>query len=669
VCCLCISSFLSNAQVDVSEDLFEKLLQTNLSETDAVNVDESLMPDIEFLRKHPLDLNSASVDEMTRTGLFSFHQATAIRNHIRVYGRLFAIEELQVSGVFTNEEILAMKPYIRVSDPHALSRHTFGDVLKAGNSEIFLRSYSVLERSKGYKSDVPAYHGMSPSSMIRFRYNSRNRLMAGFILENDPGEMNIDKQRIADFFSWHLFMRSDGLIRRVVIGDFLVGYGQGLTYAGSGRSGLSFDAGSVIRPQSGIRPYRSVTESGFLRGVATSLRKGKAGLDLFYSNVREDATIRYDSLGRPVFTSLSTSGLHRTDSELKKKSSLAVRSAGSHLSLNIGKWDLGVTMVRIRYSKLKERGADTYALFDHSGQETYRTGFSFSGRIRNVHLFGEITDGNLNDLPFLAGTMVQLHSGILWTTLVRSYPAGRDVVMSDPVARSGGSNERGIYNGLNFHFSRTFNVNLFYDFYRRPWTSYADDLPGHGHTGGVRVVLKPDRHREFLVQCRFRGYTENQIVDAEKFRQQQLRDQASMRVQYKVTTKTRVTLRTRLEFNRIKKGVVRSSGFMIYQDLIYKPLMSRYSINLRFAVFDTDDYSSRIYAFENNVLYAYSIPSYYYNGYRYYLLLSYKLHERLSAWARFSRTIYLDRDQVGSGNDLIEGNRKSVLDVQLRYSF
>ena len=114
-----------------------------------------------------------------------------------------------------------------------------------------------------------------------------------------------------------------------------------------------------------------------------------------------------------------------------------------------------------------------------------------------------------------------------------------------------------------------------------------------------------------------------------------------------------VTLRTRAEVSRVTNNSGRSFGFMMYQDIIYKPLMSRYSLNLRFAIFDTDDYSTRIYAYENNVLYAYSIPAYYYRGYRYYLLVSFKLHKKLTAWARFSQTVYIDRAEIGSGNDLI----------------
>lgn len=33
---------------------------------------------------------------------------------------------------------------------------------------------------------------------------------------------------------------------------------------------------------------------------------------------------------------------------------------------------------------------------------------------------------------------------------------------------------------------------------------------------------------------------------------------------------------------------------------------------------------------------------------------------------KFGQTIYRDRDAIGSGNDLIEGNRKTDLQMQLR---
>src|SRR5690606_20174380 len=109
-------------------------------------------------------------------------------------------------------------------------------------------------------------------------------------------------------------------------------------------------------------------------------------------------------------------------------------------------------------------------------------------------------------------------------------------------------------------------------------------------------------------------------------------------------------------------------GYMIYHDLIIKPPQKSLSGNLRIAAFKTDGYNSRIYAFENDVLYGYSFPPYYNTGLRVYGNLRYRIRKNLDFWVRYASFIYTDKG-IGSGFDRIEGNRKSDLRLQARFQF
>jgi hypothetical protein len=110
-------------------------------------------------------------------------------------------------------------------------------------------------------------------------------------------------------------------------------------------------------------------------------------------------------------------------------------------------------------------------------------------------------------------------------------------------------------------------------------------------------------------------------------------------------------------------------GFLTFADILYKPLLRPFSGNLRISYFETDGYDSRIYAFENDVLYGYSIPAFFDKGYHYYVNVHYKLSRKLSCWARFSQTIYSGKSEIGSGLDVIKGNKKSQIKVQVIYDF
>ena len=50
---------------------------------------------------------------------------------------------------------------------------------------------------------------------------------------------------------------------------------------------------------------------------------------------------------------------------------------------------------------------------------------------------------------------------------------------------------------------------------------------------------------------------------------------------------------------------------MFYQNVKYKPIFSKLSFSVRYTFFNTESYNSRIYAYESDVLYKYSIPSFY----------------------------------------------------------
>ena len=108
---------------------------------------------------------------------------------------------------------------------------------------------------------------------------------------------------------------------------------------------------------------------------------------------------------------------------------------------------------------------------------------------------------------------------------------------------------------------------------------------------------------------------------------------------------------------------------MAFQDLILKPKNIPMSATFRYAIFDTDNYDSRIYAYENDLLYEFSIPSYFNRGFRTYLNLRYRINRNLTAEARISRTYLNNEDSIGSALDEINGNKRTDVKAQLRFKF
>jgi hypothetical protein len=93
------------------------------------------------------------------------------------------------------------------------------------------------------------------------------------------------------------------------------------------------------------------------------------------------------------------------------------------------------------------------------------------------------------------------------------------------------------------------------------------------------------------------------------------------------------------------------------------------SFNARLAIFKTASYNSRIYSYENDVLYSFSIPAYYGNGLRYYLTVRYAVTRNIDLWFRVAETTFFDSKTTGSGLDQIDVPHKTELKAQLRLKF
>src|SRR5690606_21951833 len=128
--------------------------------------------------------------------------------------------------------------------------------------------------------------------------------------------------------------------------------------------------------------------------------------------------------------------------------------------------------------------------------------------------------------------------------------------------------------------------------------------------------------------------------------------------------------RSRLEGSRYDKEQEENArGWLIYQDVAWRGLRGKVQSNVRMAFFDTQGYNARIYAYESNVLYASGFPMYYDKGIRAYWNVRWRLLRKMDLWARYAITKYADKEEIGSGLDRIDGDKRSDITIQLRWQW
>lgn len=262
------------------EQKIELLLEESETELDLTDITEEL----EYYRSFPLNLNSASADELARLNLLDPLQIEGILAYRRRFGIMKSIFELVYVDGFDMPTINKIIPFVTVeivTKPKALK---FVD-LQRGRHQLFLRYQEVMEQQSGYspasdsllqKSPNSRYLGSPQKYYLRYNYSLYNKISFGLTAEKDAGEEFFTGNRKDgfDFYSAHLSYTGTGLLRSAVVGDYSINAGQGLVC----NSGLSFGKGSGVlsirkRSQT-LRKYTSADENRFFRGAAATIGKG-----------------------------------------------------------------------------------------------------------------------------------------------------------------------------------------------------------------------------------------------------------------------------------------------------------------------------------------------------------------------------------------------------------
>src|SRR5699024_8436271 len=121
--------------------------------------------------------------------------------------------------------------------------------------------------------------------------------------------------------------------------------------------------------------------------------------------------------------------------------------------------------------------------------------------------------------------------------------------------------------------------------------------------------------------------------------------------------------------NFLNDGVMKSRGYLLYTDFNYKPMGAPISFTSRVAYFQTDDYDSRIYAYENNLLYTFGFPAYYATGVRTYLNARWRVTRSMTFEARYALTYRPYEESISSSYSKYEGNKIHEFKAQLRLRF
>ena len=657
--------------------IIEDQLENLAANEDEESEDDAYLQALYHFLKQPINLNYADAGILEQLHLLSALQISNFLTYRKLLGNFLSIYELQAIPTWDLTLIRRIRPYITVSQKTEVF-NSISKRIKNGESSLLMRGTQILEKSKGYLLDSSKaknyYLGSPQKILVRYKYRFGNLLQFGFTAEKDGGEQFFrGAQKYGfDFYSAHFFIRNLGIIKSLAIGDFSVNLGQGLTQWQS----LAFNKGADImntkRQSDKLLPYNSAGEIAFNRGAGITLQKKHWEATALVSYRKLDAGFNVDTLSYEDYvSSLQTSGYHRTANEIKGEGVQGLLTLGGNISYSTERFHFGANAVHYNFQHPINKEDYLYNKYALSGKRAGNYSIDYSYTFKNIHFFGEAAVDNNLDKAFVNGLLVNMDAHVAMSFFYRNISRGYQSLYSNAFTENTyPTNESGLYSGITITPTYFLRIDAYADFYHFPWLKYRTDASTSGQDYMIQLTYKPNK--QVSIYTRFR--TESKPINYNPYNLTLnpvvARPKKGFRTQFNYKLDNAFTFRSRVELSWFdKKSDAPQNGFLAFIDFLYKPMLKSFSGNIRLQYFETDDYDSRIYAFENDVLYGYSIPSFFDKGYRYYVNGNYDVTKKLSFWIRFAQTIYSEKNTIGSGLDLIYGNKKSEVKMQMIYRF
>ena len=647
----------------------------------------------------PINLNTATREELRALLLLNENQITTLLRHREANGDLLSVYELQSIENYDLRTIIRILPFVGVQSSNANgSRGSLWQrIAQEDNNALYLRYERVLQQRQGYTpptlyqgQPTTRYLGSADKMLIRYRVSHTKDFSVGFALEKDAGEPLTwnpgNGQFGADYVSAHLLLQERGRLKTLALGDYQLQFGQGLLLS----SGLSVGKGAetittLRRSSVGVRAYSSLLENTFFRGGAATYQVAatvQATAFLSHKNVDANLQQSQDSLAQfDEFTSgLLCSGFHRTASEITNRHRLSETIGGGNLTYTSrnGNLAIGGTGVFTHFGTPLLKRPEPYNKFEFSGQENLALSVNYSYVWRNLLLFGETARSTGGGLGTVNGLLASLGPTVDAAVLVRHYTPTFHTLYGNAFSENTRNiNETGVYLGLKVRPVARWEISVYYDQFRFPWLRYRAGAPTNGHDALLRLAYSPTKTSLLYVQLRQRlkprDLTIADLVTFDPFRAlplpgEQLRQ--SLLLYFNTAPTPQLELRTRLQASRLRDdtGLAWRRGYVLAQDVGYQ-VSRTLKLTARYALFDADDYDTRQYVYEQDVLLAVSVPVLYGQGTRVYGIAEIRLNRALTLWLRYAETRYRHQATVGSGLETIQGELRSEVKAQLRVKF
>ena len=669
ISCLSLVCALLYYHVEAQDiPMAEQLLEEVTSADDLSDNSEGYADLLDYLLSEPLNLNTATGEELQQVLRISPMQTEALMNYRIAWAPIISIAELYLIDTWDSSTIHRIRPLVVVPFTPLNDSLTMRDLFRYPKQQIVARITGVSDKKKNDSIENP-YLGNGNKILIRYKYSVKKRIQAGFIMEKDVGEaISFSNHRNGfDYNSAYMLYKGSGLINSAIVGDYHLQFGQGLTFWSGFAISNGLGMASARRIGLNIRPHSGSEENDFLRGTALRVKSGAVYTTVFLSRHNKDANLSdFDSIADcGIYSGFKTGGYHRTFEELEEKNNLTEWLAGANIKGSFRNINLGITGYYQHIDGVILPQESYFNRNKFTGKENMCLGADFCWAFHKTIFYGEASRSKNGGYAVVAGCDFHPDARIEYSIHYRNTSTEFQNMHCTIFRNNSGAAQQGIYTGLIARLSSKISIQAWADRLTYLYAKTGCHKPGVEQRYSARILFNPVRYTVIYFQTSQKNYThdkgtENQITwELEEIRSQSFRAHLTME-----PTK-RLRLQSRVEYCRIQPE---GTGVLCYLDASYRSNLYPFNVAVRYTLFDTDGFGARIYSYESDALYSFSIPAYYDRGRMGYIYFSWRPYRLITLYVKYARTNFAMPREQEQGWLVNDPGHKSTYNIQVRLS-
>lgn len=635
---------------------WESVLEILLSQDELSSIaQEELCVLYESMHESPLNINTATREELSLLPFLTYEQIEDIHAYIYMHGPMQSLGELQLTGSLDYDTRSMLRQFVYAGPvPKEKERLKLSNVLRYGRNELIARMDIPLYVRDGFKEHSPdelerypnrQYLGNPLSHSIRYSFNWNNRIKFGLSADQDAGEPFCHGNKLGyDFWSFYLYFKGDGLLREMVAGRYKAQFGQGLLLGGGFSMGKSISMEGMAKKPQGLKPHSSTQEYGYFQGAGVTMGRDNLTATFMASYAPLDATLAGDT----VITSFTEGGYHRTPLEWSKKHNVHKTTAAANLMYSYRGLHYGATALWEQLS------------LPYKGNTGFWGASAYLSLSRPRYaLVSELAMAG-REFAFLYSHTFRFNQGWNMTASLRSYSPDYFTFHSNGLADSDVCNESGLLLGFA-HRGSKLKTSGYIDLFMHP-------KPSHG-------ASEPSNGMEIKVESDWRVNRRNLLYATAKFKAKQQDCAYTNQLEYVLTGRYRL----RWTHTNNRGDELKAQLFYVRYDAIAEPISNGWALSgsynavffdnkmdlgISCSLFSTDSFDSRVSLYESGLRYSFNFVTLSGHGTRMAMTIKYNAGKSFKLNMKVGSTIYTDRKEIGSSQQRIAANHKEDISLQ-----